>query len=161
MVSKDWLFHTGFCSTGSRPDHWRCRGKARNYFSSSQDTSRHYDESSKECRWANISGKDRTIFGNRFDYQSGTGNRRRSGQRDNRRACADHGARRSRRLLRFRVRFWSLLDGDYNYESVSIRLVGTIDLFKRKSDQATARRKLKRDNPFQSAEIILIKWKNR
>ncbi len=52
---------------------------------------------------------------------------------------------------------WS---GDYNYDSVSIRLIGSTDLSKIKDRHANRRPKRKRDNPFESAEVIMIKWKN-
>ena len=44
----------------------------------------------------------------------------------------------------------------YDYENVSIRLLGSVD------DKGLHRpNRNRKDNPFQSAEIILIKWKNR
>jgi hypothetical protein len=44
----------------------------------------------------------------------------------------------------------------YDYESVSITLLGSMD-----SKKIQSPNRYKKDNPFQSAEIIIVKWKNR
>ena len=44
----------------------------------------------------------------------------------------------------------------YDYESVSIRLLGGTDTKKLQSQN-----RYRKDNPFQSAEVIIIKWKGR
>lgn len=49
----------------------------------------------------------------------------------------------------------------YNYEFVSINLIGTTDLCKLDQNQTETRTKRNRNNPFQSAEVIIIKWKDR
>jgi hypothetical protein len=48
---------------------------------------------------------------------------------------------------------WS---ASYDYDFVSIRLLGSTD-----SDSRQTRNRKRSDNPFEGAEIIVIKWKNR
>ena len=44
----------------------------------------------------------------------------------------------------------------YDYESVSITLLGSMD-----SKGLQSQNRYRKDNPFQSAGVIIIKWKNR